>query len=291
MIEKLEEELNNCHERETKTTIRGRLIQAIKEEIKKEENSEKKEKLEVHLKEVLKEQRKDLDERYINEFVKEKAILGSAITTLPKGVGLAVKKVSNTIEELKEAKTNKEKIFRTIDLIASLGKTAITPVLYAGKFAIRHWYAFLIAIGILDVTDTNLFKKGMDLLNKNTENSKILEVLEKVKENILVSKTRDVTHLVVGKIGEEINKRFGNVLDKLKQTISDKLNPFDDLISSFRDNPNILEDFIRENSDSVQEMSSFLKQNPISDNSESYELAKALCSTYDNMLLGMQKTL
>ena len=291
MIEELEEELKNCHERETKTAIRGRLIQALKAEIKKEENSEKKEKLEVHLKEVLKDQRQDLDERYVNEFIKEKAILGSAITTLPKGVGLAVKKVSNTIEELKEAKTNKEKIFRTIDLIRSLGRTAITPVLYAGKFAIRHWYAFLIAIGILDVTDTNLFKKGMELFGKNTENSKILEVLEKVKENALVSKTRDVTHLVVGKIGEEINKRFGNVLDKLKQTISEKLNPFGNIFSVFKDNPNIIEEFIKNNTDSVREMSDFLKQNPISDNSESYELAKQLCATYDNMSLGMQKTL
>ena len=291
MIQKLEEELNNCHERETKTTIRGRLIQTIKEEIKKEENHDKKEQLEEKLKEVLKDQRQDLDERYKNEFLKEKTILGSALTTLPKGVGLAAKKVVNTIEELKEAKTNKEKIFRTIDLIRSIGRTAITPVLYAGKFAIRHWYAFLIALGILDITDTKAFEKGMELLGKNPDNSKILEILQKVKENSIVSTTRDVTHSVVGKIGEEINNRFGSVIDNFKKTFNEKLNPFSNLTDYLIENKENVEEFIKEHLSTVREMSEYIKENPIGDHSENYELAKALSNTYENMSFGLQKTI
>ena len=287
MIEELENELHKNHELETKTALRGRLIQEIKNELKKELSSEERLSLEVKLKEVLTEHRKDLDERYKNEFIKEKTILGSSLTTLPKGIGLSVKRIQSTIEELKQAKTNKEKVFKAMEVLRSIGQTAATPILYAGKFAVRHWYLLLATLGILDLTDTKVFNKTMNILGKDTDNSKFLKVLEDVKQNILVEKTRDLEHKITEPIGEMIRQKYGELIDKFKNEIISKLNPFDDLTSFMKDNPSLIANFIEDNQDSVEGLSELITNNPTNVTSEDISIGTLLKEAYEKYFSGI----
>ena len=91
--------------------------------------------------EELKQQGKKLDERYSKEFLDKKAGLSSVDTTLPTAVGLSVQKLSNTIREAKEAKTNRRKVAKTLESVKEAGVVLATPVIYLGKFVINNWYA------------------------------------------------------------------------------------------------------------------------------------------------------
>ncbi len=68
------------------------------------------------------------------------------MTTLPKGMALQVKRVNNAINEIKSAKTGKAKINASLELAKQAGLTVVTPVIFAGKFIIEHWY--LLSLGL-----------------------------------------------------------------------------------------------------------------------------------------------
>ena len=237
MIEKLEEELKNEHEPKTITAVRGRLITAINKELKRENLSEEERNALTEKKKLyIEEQKKHLNERYVSEFLKDKAILGSIFTTLPKGMEISINKIKNTIEELKDAKTNKEKVFGFIDMIKSIGQTALTPFIYAGKFAIRHWYAVLISLGILDLTDTSVFKNVAKFFGKDETNSMLLGFLDNVKKDPIVSATRNVEHKVTDKIGEAIADKIGNPLQGVADGINHAINPAAGILDSIKEN-------------------------------------------------------
>ena len=96
--------------------------------------------------EELKRHRENIDSRYKNEFLRKKATIPTIFTVLPKAIGLACKKVANCIKERKEAKTNKAKFNKVMKTMGAIGQVVATPVIYAGKFVIDHWYLLLLLL-------------------------------------------------------------------------------------------------------------------------------------------------
>lgn len=158
--EVLEEQLKQAIEKEKASDItvkRGRLIRKIQAEIKKikstdklsEADFENLNKLENLLSDEIDNHKHQLSTRYKKEFLDKKATVRAIFTTLPKGMGLQIKKISNCINELKQAKSNKERIFGVVDLAKSFGMLVATPVIFTVKFVVQHWYLLLLLLLLL----------------------------------------------------------------------------------------------------------------------------------------------
>ena len=271
-IEEMEKELLKTHEPEVKTAIRGRIILKIKEFLKNPEiTEEEKNILEEKQKNHLKEQRKHLDNRYVNEFLKDKAVVGSMFTTLPKGVKISVERIKNSIEELKQAKTNKEKIFKVLGLMRSITQTVLTPVVYGGKFLLRHWYAVLISLGILELTDTGIFKKIMEFFGKNEENSDFLKTLADVKKAPGVSQVRNLTQ----EFKNLIYDHFGGFIDDMKEKLGDSIDFHSD---EFKE-------FVKDHQEVFDKIGTFLERNQSYNGLEEYGILQNVCAAGENILL------
>ena len=159
-IEKIKEEMTNIRakadrgENAEASVISGRLIRSIKKEIRDAKNSDNEESIKKieDLKKLLDIQLewhgKHLKKRYSEEFIHEKADFKSLVTVLPKAVGIAVKRVTNSINKLKEAKSNKEKAFGLLDTVKETGLLVATPVIYAAKFIVSHWYLIFLFLSL-----------------------------------------------------------------------------------------------------------------------------------------------
>lgn len=271
-IEEMEKELLKTHEPEVKTAIRGRIILKIKEFLKNPEiTEEEKNTLEEKQKNHLKEQKKHLDNRYVNEFLKDKAVVGSMFTTLPKGVKISVERIKNSIEELKQAKTNKEKIFKVLGLMRSITQTVLTPVVYGGKFLLRHWYAVLISLGILELTDTGIFKKIMEFFGKNEENSDFLKTLADVKKAPGVSQVRNLTQ----EFKNLIYDHFGGFIDDMKEKLGDSIDFHSD---EFKE-------FVKDHQEVFDKIGTFLERNQSYNGLEEYGILQNVCAAGENILL------
>jgi vacuolar-type H+-ATPase subunit I/STV1 len=131
------------------TAARGRLIERYKKEIKKLLNKkdlspEEKENLSIMKEELEKEIGKhkiQLSARYSKEFLNKKAGVLSVVNLLPNAVSIAIDKVKACINDLKNAKDNKEKTQKKFEVLKSVGSLAATPFVYLGKFALDQWYA------------------------------------------------------------------------------------------------------------------------------------------------------
>ena len=162
---------------------RGRKIREIKKALKSMkkisrgtvEDKERIIKLEQILEHYLKEQKEQLSERYNKEFLKTKAYIPSIITKFPKAVGIAAKKVGVTIDQLKLSKTYKEAAYNFFQTMKSIGQTAATPVVYAGKFIIDNWYLSLLLPILKPEIFENLIEKGKSLLS-GTEAAEVVEI-------------------------------------------------------------------------------------------------------------------
>ena len=171
-IEEIEDETSDLYGKPPAeiTAIRGRLIRKIKQEINKIKNKENAtddelkavEELELRLNDLLQDHKAQLGERYDKEFIKQKADLKSLITVLPKAVGLSAKMVANCVSELKQAKTNKARIFKSIELLKSIGLFAATPVIYTVKFIANHWYLIFLLLLLLKLPNINWKGKGKE---------------------------------------------------------------------------------------------------------------------------------
>ena len=134
------------------TAIRGRIIKRLKTilnlyekiEYRTEDEQKDYEKYETELSENIFRHKINLKERYSNEFIKGEAKVPDVITTFPKGVMLQVQKVANAINEIKTAKNSKAKVSAVTNLAKEIGLLAATPVIFAGKFVIEHWYLILL---------------------------------------------------------------------------------------------------------------------------------------------------
>lgn len=152
------------------TAARGRLIRKIESAINKVKSLEKMSqsdhelslKLEDLLREQLKKHKEQIDQRYSDEFLHKKATISTIITSLPKGVALQVRCISTCIDELKEAKTNKERFLGSVELLKSLGMTAATPIIYTVKFMVDHWYIVPLVFGYITGKISELNKKRKD---------------------------------------------------------------------------------------------------------------------------------
>lgn len=93
------------------------------------------------LNDELKEHGRVLDERFSNEFLEKRGTLKSLVTVLPNAIALSAKKLGNTINELREAKSNRMKVAKGIQAMKDTGIVIATPAIYMGKFLVNNWYA------------------------------------------------------------------------------------------------------------------------------------------------------
>ena len=182
-IADLEKEIQRINELEEKgkskqaTVASGRIIRKIKDEIKKIKNAEEAnssdldylEKLEIALDEQLEWHKNQLSNRYKKEFSQKPATVKAIITALPKGIGIQAKKVVNCINQLKEAKTNKERIFKIIELGKEIGVLALTPVTFTVRFIVKHWYLLLLLLLLLRLPGFNFGKNPSEEHNPNLQ--------------------------------------------------------------------------------------------------------------------------
>ena len=154
-LEELKKELADCEEAKYTskiTAIRGRVIRKLKNILKLYEKNEYRtddeqkdyDRFEEELSENIFKHKIYLKERYSNEFIKGEAKVPDVITTFPKGVKLQVQKVINAINEIKIAKNAKSKVSAVANLGKEIGLLTATPVIFAGKFVIEHWYLLLL---------------------------------------------------------------------------------------------------------------------------------------------------
>ena len=174
------------------TADSGRLIKKIKKEIKKikempdvsGQDLENLEKLEIMLDEQLDWHKNQLSKRYKKEFIREDATFKAIITVLPKGVVLQAKRIVNCVNQLKEAKTNKERIFKVLELGKELGLFVATPVIFTAKFIIKHWYLLLLLLMLLKLPKFNWGKKPSEQELEPKEQVQEQEVLEEATEPV-----------------------------------------------------------------------------------------------------------
>ncbi len=176
IISALEEESEKNKENDEKgnhrnaTAKSGRLIRKIKKEIDKIKNDENVnakdlealEKLEILLDDQMEWHKDQLTSRYKNEFRKKPATFAAIITVLPKGIKLQADRVVHCIRQLKEAKTNKERIFKVLELGKQLGLLAATPVIFTVKFIVKHWYLLLLLLLLLRLPNFGWLKQKQE---------------------------------------------------------------------------------------------------------------------------------
>lgn len=181
ILEKKSEKIKYSSDQAQVTVQRGRLIKKIKAEIEKIKNQENLstedlallEKIQEMLASELNNHKNQLANRYKSEFSEQKATFKAIFTVLPKGVSLQVKRIANCIAELKEAKTNKEKIFGMLEVAKQTGLLVATPVVFTAKFIVRHWYLLLLLL--LFLMNSNDFDLGK-LFKPDTKNEHVPEL-------------------------------------------------------------------------------------------------------------------
>ena len=185
----------------SKTTLaRGRLIRELKSLrnlLLKEKNlTEKGQKLldqiNLSLSQELFEHKIQLNERYSKEFVHGEAKVPDLVTTLPKGLALQTKKIANTINQIKTANTTKAKFSGLAEFGKDLGLLVATPVIFAGKFVIEHWYLLLLWWGA---------KKAQDHLRNSKDKSQPQEQPQEVPAE------EPATEPVVEPVGDEVKEQ------------------------------------------------------------------------------------
>ena len=169
-IDSLSEDLQNAQDANYISKItakRGRLIREIQREIAKIKKSDRTDaktievldKLETRLRTEIDNHKEQLNDRYRDEFKKQKATVPAILTVLPKGVVLQVQKVDTCIREMIAAKTLKQKIAAGVNIAKSLGMVAATPIIFTAKFIARHWYLVLLLLSLLKAPNFKLNDK------------------------------------------------------------------------------------------------------------------------------------
>ena len=97
------------------------------------------------LPEQLKQHRENLDKRFSAEFLEKKSKLTSIFTELPNAIALSIKKLNNSINELKEAKTQRRKLASIKQVMKDITKMIGTPILFTGKYIMSNWYTLYMA--------------------------------------------------------------------------------------------------------------------------------------------------
>lgn len=192
------------------TANRGRLIRKLREEISKAKSSSSPEetkelaKMEELLGTTIDEHKNQINGRYKTEFVNQAGSIKSVITALPKGVGLAIEKIKTCISSLKDAKTNKEKLFGVIDTLKAVGMLAATPFVFTGKFIVKHWYLVVLFIAyVIDLPGYLIRKTGENFIHGGNLLEDIKETLQNEEE--------------LKEIGENAKERLHHIPENLKK--------------------------------------------------------------------------
>ena len=169
------------------TSLRGRLINAYRKEIKEllkkesltDDEREKLESLRDNLKEEVNKHKVQLSSRYSKEFVNKKTTFGTIFTMLPNAVSIAINKVKTCISEIKESRNKKEETKNRMEALKSIGL-----LVYLGKFVLDKWYAVL-GLGAA----IQLFKDPVGFLNSAKDIGNFLginnDVLPNIADNVI----------------------------------------------------------------------------------------------------------
>ncbi len=138
------------------TLERGRLIDQTKKVIKLLENKQDKTDNDIKLldqyytmlSQTTFTHKRQISERYKKEFIHGEAKVPDVITTLPKAIGLQARKIATTVNEIKYARGSKAKAAAATNFAKETGLLVATPVIFAGKFLIEHWYLLLLLWGL-----------------------------------------------------------------------------------------------------------------------------------------------
>lgn len=197
---KLEKEKKQNNEKEM-IHIRGQLIKELNYRIKIEKDLEKKQELEDLKQKTLADHKELINKKYKDDYVKKKKTFAGIVTVLPKGIALAFKKVAATIEELKLARTTKEKTKGIEEALKDSLQLIGTPIDFSLRFAVNHWYLLLLLLSFkLPIIDKIPF--SIRLKNKNNNNFQNMEtqaslasILETIKE-YLKEKSLEAEHVI-----------------------------------------------------------------------------------------------
>ncbi len=179
-IKKLEKELERAIEKKDDKEIihlRGQIIKELSQRIKAEKDPIKKEELEKQKRDYIDEHKKLINKKYKTDYSDKKKNIKGIVTVLPKGVALAFKKVAVTIEELKLAKTTKQKAYGMLETIKSTLQLLGTPIDFTIRFAVNHWYLalLLLTLGLPDKIPSLFGKKSRQNDNQEVNNNGIGE--------------------------------------------------------------------------------------------------------------------
>ena len=97
------------------------------------------------LNDQLQEQRENLDKRFSKEFLDKKTNLTSIFTDLPNAIALSIQKISNSINELKQAETQRRKMNSIKTVMKDVTSLIGAPVVFAGKYLVNNWYTMFMA--------------------------------------------------------------------------------------------------------------------------------------------------
>ena len=188
-LEKLQDELEEAIKKNNEKEmlhIRGQIIKELNYQIKSEKNHAKKEELEELKKKTLEDHKELINKKYKDDYTKKKKTFAGIVTVLPKGIALAFKKVAATIEELKLAKTTKEKTDGILETLKDSVELIGTPVDFSIRFAVNHWYLLLLLLSIkLPIIDNiPFFKNIKNKLGNNIKNMEVVATLEGILEQI-----------------------------------------------------------------------------------------------------------
>ena len=222
-IKQLEQELEISEQKikpKQITANRGRLLRKIKKEISKiKENGvtaeEQKglEELETLLATTYEDHKTQLGGRYKTEVVKSPNTVLGVLSVIPRGLGLSVRRIATCIGDLKTAKTNKEKIFKIIDLFKSAGLLAATPIIFTGKLIVKFWFLAILFIAYLIDLPSFLIKHVGENFIKGGS------LIEDVKESVSNITFEDIKE-IGSKAGEKIQnipKAIGNGVEGIRK--------------------------------------------------------------------------
>ncbi len=92
------------------------------------------------LKEELKKHGEELKEAYNSELLDKKHQSSVLTKALPTTMGYSIQKLSNTMAELRNAKSERKKKELRKELLGDLGRVVLTPGANIAKFTANNWY-------------------------------------------------------------------------------------------------------------------------------------------------------
>lgn len=99
------------------------------------------------LNEELECQKRDYKQRYSEEFLHNKGDIKTTLASFPKAMALSAKSIANSVNEIKEARSNRKRVLDSMETLKQMGKLTVTPIVFTGKFITSIWYTVMGKIG------------------------------------------------------------------------------------------------------------------------------------------------